>query len=167
MCIDKHLSYKCNCTIGYTGAQCQNGMLLLCRENKTVPSHLISKLEARYFASNHDGQDVFALSCYYTQQTNNNKQLIRKKRTWYLTYKNQKSKGKMTTKMPKGKRRTKQDKKGNREERHRIDLTQFKFQSLLGCIKWMLSKRNKSFSSLVYIFPFMNVFILEADSKDI
>ena len=73
----------------------------------------------------------------------------------------------MTTKMPKGKRRTKQDKKGNREERHRIDLTQFKVQSLLGCIKWMLSKRNKSISSLVYIFPFTNVFILEADSKDI
>ena len=59
-------------------------MLLLCRENKTVPSHLISKLETRYFASNHDGQDVFALSCYYTQQTNKQQTTDKKKKNVIL-----------------------------------------------------------------------------------
>ena len=56
--------------------------------------------------------------------------------------------------MPKGKRRTKQDKNGNREERHCIHFTQFKVQSLLDCIKWMLSKRKK----ILAVLPIFSIY---------
>ena len=59
-------------------------MLLLCRENTTVPSHLISKLETRYFSSNHDGQDVFTLSGYYRQQTNKHQTTDKKQKNVIL-----------------------------------------------------------------------------------
>ncbi|RMX54369.1 hypothetical protein pdam_00018393 [Pocillopora damicornis] len=68
--IEKHSSYKCNCTIGYNGTLCETGMLLLCRENKTVLSNLIATLETRYFASNHDGKDVFTPSGYFFIRVN-------------------------------------------------------------------------------------------------
>ena len=57
--------------------------------------------------------------------------------------------------MPKGKIRTKQDKNGNREERHCIDLTQFKVQL------------KKKLLVLSVFCQFTNVFILEAVSKDV